>query len=210
MSLATQLYGMEAALFLAADDPGRFEIALDYATACAIRYGQAQITAGAHLPVVFDPAASPAVVPPAFFRELLLPRLQRLFAALRQAGAVANWLNIAGPTAPILPWYPAAGADIATFDYYVSPEQAAGLLPQTCLLGNLKSLDFLDAHPQRIAAAAHLALAAFRERGGSSFLPAANPARIGTGQYRRPDRRTRWGMRQCPSSPFSSMVNGMD
>lgn len=144
MSLATQLYGMEAALFLAADDPGRFEIALDYATACAIRYGQAQ----------------------AFFRELLLPRLQRLFAALRQAGAVANWLNIAGPTAPILPWYPAAGADIATFDYYVSPEQAAGLLPQTCLLGNLKSLDFLDAHPQRIAAAAHLALAAFRERGG--------------------------------------------
>jgi len=39
-------------------------------------------------------------------------------------------------------------------------------LPQTCLLGNLKSLDFLDAHPQRIAAAAHLALAAFRERGG--------------------------------------------
>ena len=47
------------------------------------------------------------------FRELLLPRLQRLFAALRQAGAVANWLNIAGPTAPILPWYPAAGADIA-------------------------------------------------------------------------------------------------
>lgn len=166
MSLATQLYGMEAALFLAADDPGRFEIALDYATACAIRYGQAQIAAGAHLPVVFDPAASPAVVPPAFFRELLLPRLQRLFAALRQAGAVANWLNIAGPTAPILPWYPAAGADIATFDYYVSPEQAAGLLPQTCLLGNLKSLDFLDAHPQRIAAAAHLALAAFRERGG--------------------------------------------
>ena len=65
MSLATQLYGMEAALFLAADDPGRFEIALDYATACAIRYGQAQIAAGAHLPVVFDPAASPAVVPPA-------------------------------------------------------------------------------------------------------------------------------------------------
>jgi len=166
MTLATQLYGIETALFLAADNPDRFEIALDFATECAIRYGQAQIAAGAHLPVVFDPAASPAVVPPAFFRELLLPRLQRLFAALRQAGAIANWLNIAGPTATILPWYPEAGADIATFDYYVSPEQACRLLPQTCLVGNIKPLDFLDVNPERITGAARQLLTAFRERGG--------------------------------------------
>lgn len=184
MTLTTQLYGIETALFLAADDPDRFELTLDFATEVAIRYGTAQIRAGAHIPVLFDPAASPAVVPPGFFRELLLPRLKRVFAALHQAGAVANWLNIAGPTAPILPWYTEAGADIATFDYYVSAEQACLLLPQTCLIGNLKSLDFLDPQPERITGAAQQLLTAFKARGGfilssgCEIAPESDPANI--------------------------------
>lgn len=166
MTLATQLMGIEKALYLAADDPARFEQILDFATKVAMRYGVAQIEAGVHLPIVFDPAASPAVVPPPFFRELLLPRLRRVFAAFRAAGALANWLNIAGPTAPILPWYPEAGADIANFDYYVEPQQAQQLLPQTCLDGNMKSLSFVEATPEEIATAASRLVAAFSGRGG--------------------------------------------
>ena len=184
MTLAAQLYGIENALFLAADMPERYETALDFATACAIRYGQAQLAAGAHLVAVFDPAASPAVVPPAFFRQLLLPRLQRLLAALRRAGALATWLNIAGPTAPILASYPAAGADIATFDYEVSVAEACRLLPDTCLVGNLKALDFLDAHPERTTLAARQLVDACRERGrfilssGCETPPESAPANI--------------------------------
>ena len=166
MTLATQLLGIETALYLAADDPARFEKILDFAAAIAIRYGIAQIEAGVHLPIVFDPSASPAVVPPQFFRELLLPRLQRVFAAFRQAGALANWLNIAGPTAATLPYYPEAGADIANFDYYVEPQLAQQLLPHTCLDGNLKSLDFVEAQPEQIAAAAARLVSAFAARGG--------------------------------------------
>jgi len=166
MTLATQLLGIETALYLAADDPARFEKILDFAVKVAIRYGVAQIEAGAHLPIVFDPAASPAVVPQQFFRELLLPRLKRVFAAYRAAGALANWLNIAGPTAPILAWYPEAGADIANFDYYVDPAEAQRLLPTTCLDGNLKSLSFVEARPEEITAAAVRLVAAFAGRGG--------------------------------------------
>ncbi len=166
MTLATQLYGTEAALYLAADDVRRFEAALDLATETALCFGAAQVAAGAHGVVVFDPAASPAVVPAAFFRELVQPRVTRLMADLRAAGAKVTWLNIAGPTAPILSSYAEIGADIATFDYYVSPAEAQRLLPRTCVAGNLKSLDFLAAAPATLAAATRELIAAFASRGG--------------------------------------------
>lgn len=166
MTLATQLYGTETALFHAMDDPARFAAALDFATGVALRFGAAQLTAGAHGIVVFDPAASPAVVPAAFFRELLLPRLKLLMSGLHAGGAILTWLNIAGPTADILPHYREIGADIATFDYYVAPAAARRLLPQTCLAGNLKSLEFLDAAPASLAAQARDLTAAFADRGG--------------------------------------------
>lgn len=166
MTLATQLLDIESALYLAADQPARFEQLLDFSTTLAIRYGSAQIAAGADLPIVFDPAASPAVVPPAFFRELLLPRLRKIFTAFKQAGALANWLNIAGPTDGILAWFPAAGVDIANFDYYVSAERAQQLLPRTCLDGNMKSLSFVEDSPQQIHDTAAQLVAAFASRGG--------------------------------------------
>lgn len=72
-TLTSQLIGLETTLYLAVDDPERFEKLMDYATEVIIRFGQAQIQAGAHLPVVFDPSASPAVIPPGFFREFELP-----------------------------------------------------------------------------------------------------------------------------------------
>lgn len=184
MTLATQLLGIETALYLAADDPAQFEKILDYSAAIAIRYGTAQLAAGVHLPIVFDPSASPAVVPPAFFREFLLPRLRRVFAAFRQAGALANWLNTAGPTERTLPYYPEAGADIANFDYYVEPQKVQQLLPRTCLDGNMKSLLFVEASPDEVAAVASRLVAAFAGRGGfmlssgCEIPPEAKPGNI--------------------------------
>jgi uroporphyrinogen decarboxylase len=58
---------METALYLAIDDPSGLERLMDFATEVIIRFGQAQLRAGAHLPVVFDPSASPDVIPPQFF-----------------------------------------------------------------------------------------------------------------------------------------------
>lgn len=166
MTLATQLTGIEDALFFAADDPAGFERVLDYCVEVAIAYGTAQLEAGVHVPTVFEPSASPAVVPPGFFREFLLPRLRRIFAAFRAAGAAANWLNIAGPTAPVLAYHADAGADIANFDYYVSAAEARQALPQTCLNGNLKSLLFDEATPEETFREAAALRDAFADRGG--------------------------------------------
>ncbi|MGO9568061.1 MAG: uroporphyrinogen decarboxylase family protein [Desulfomonilaceae bacterium] len=166
MTLATQLVGIEAALYLAIDDPERFSRLMDFATEIIIRFGISQIEAGAHLPIVFDPSASPAVIPYQFFREMELPRLRKVFTSFNQAGAAANWLHIAGPAEPILSLYPQAGVDIANIDYEVNPLDAQRALPQICLDGNIKPLAFVEATPDVIADESSRLMSLFAERGG--------------------------------------------
>jgi len=157
---------------------------MDFATDVVIRFGQAQLQAGAHLPVVFDPSASPAVIPPNFFREFALPRLQRVFQALSEAGATANWLHIAGPAAPILHYYEKAGVHIANFDYMVSAAEAMSRLPLTCFDGNIKSLLFVEGSPAEVETEAVNLLRAFRDRrgfilsSGCEIPPEAKPENI--------------------------------
>jgi uroporphyrinogen decarboxylase len=165
-TLATQLLGIETALYTAIDEPSRLEDAMDFATDVIIRFGLAQLQAGAHLPIVFNPSASPAVIPPKFFREFELPRLKKVFRAFAGAGAVANWLHIAGPIKPIMSYYPKAGVNMANFDYCVSVEDAGNELPDTCLTGNIRSLAFTEARPEDIETEALNLLNAFRGRGG--------------------------------------------
>lgn len=165
-TLAGQLLGLENTLYLAIDDPERLEWLLDFATEVLISFGRAQLKAGAHLPIVFDPAASPAVIPPSFFREFEMPRLKRLFLALESMGSAGNWLHIAGPATPILPYYRDAGVDIANFDYCVSMDEANNMLPAICLDGNIKSLSFIEGTPADIRKESKKLLSYFRERGG--------------------------------------------
>lgn len=114
-TLTAQLLGLETALYLAIDNSPRLERLMDFATEVIIGFGLAQLQSGAHLPIVFDPSASPAVVPPNFFREFELPRLRRVFQAFMAAGAAANWLHVAGPVKPILPYYTKAGGPYCKF-----------------------------------------------------------------------------------------------
>ena len=183
MTLACQLMGAERALFAAMDEPEAFERILDFSVEVALRFGGAQLEAGAHLCVVFDPSASPAVVPPAFFRELLAPRHQRLSEGLKGLGALATWLHIAGPVAPILPDYPGCGVDIANLDYGVDPVRARALVPGLCFEGNVRSLAFVDAEPETIAQACASLVGLGAEGGfilssGCEIPPEANPACI--------------------------------
>jgi uroporphyrinogen decarboxylase len=183
-TLATQLLGLEPTLYLAIDDPSRFALLMDFATEVVIRFGLAQLQAGAHLPMVFDPSASPAVIPPNFFREFELPRLQRVFQSLSDAGTVANWLHIAGPVAPILPYYTKAGVHIANFDYVVSADEASSRLPAACLNGNIKSLLFVEGNPVEVEMEAVDLLRAFRDRrgfilsSGCEIPPEAKPENV--------------------------------
>jgi uroporphyrinogen decarboxylase len=166
MTLATQLFGIADALYSAIDDPEGFERLLDFSTRVAIEYGIAQIESGAHLPIVFDPSSSQAVVPPTFFREFLLPRIRKVFAALKTAGALAGWLHIAGPITPILPFLLESGANIINFDYCVDPNKIMSTLPVMCCNGNIKSLDFEEAEPEKVLNDSRGLIDLFADRGG--------------------------------------------
>ncbi len=167
-TLAAQFLGLEKALYLAADDPERFLQLLDYTAAVSRSFGLAQLAAGAHLILVFEPAACPEVVPAGLFREMIGPRLAPLFAAFTQAGAMGNWLHIAGQTAAILPGYPALGATIGNFDYSVDAASVLSTLgaSRLCLDGNVKSLSFVTDTPTQIEEDAGKLLRLFDRRGG--------------------------------------------
>jgi uroporphyrinogen decarboxylase len=166
MTLATQLLGMEKALYLAIDQPEQFARLLDFTTDVAIRFGAAQVEAGAHLPIVFDPSSSPDVIPPQFYRELVLPRLTRLLEAFKQAGAMLSWVHTAGPTAPILRFYAQAKVDLVNFDYCVEPHEALRELPRTCVNGNVLPWSFVEGPLETIAERSSRLLESFSDRGG--------------------------------------------
>lgn len=165
MTLATQLMGMEDALYFAADHPDDFERLLDFATDVAIRYGLAQVRAGAHVPLVFDASASPVIVPVPFFHEFLLPRLRRIFGAFRREGVPA-WLYLPGHIRPLFPYCPEADVQILSFGHEVPASEARDALPHTVLAGNIKPLDLVLASPERIFQDASAVRAAFAGRGG--------------------------------------------
>jgi len=150
MTLVTQLLGIEAALYMAVDETDSFLRLLDFSTEVAIRFGIAQLEAGVHLPVVFDPSSSPEVIPPQFYREFIVPRLKRLFSLLKEAGAVCNWLHTTGNTEQILQYYPEMGVELANIDYVVDMQKAMEQLPETCIDGNLTPLSFLMEPEKRI------------------------------------------------------------
>ncbi len=167
MTLATQLAGMEDALYLAIDDPAGFERLLDFSTRVLIRFGVAQVEAGAHAVMVFDPSASMAVIPASFFREFELPRLNKVFKAFQAAGLPSGWLHIAGPLGPGLAFCGQTGADIFNFDYCVDPiDVLAQSVPRLCFNGNIKSLDFETGEPEDIFKESVRLRELFSSRGG--------------------------------------------
>lgn len=171
LTLTAQLMGLEAALYLAIDAPDRFAQLLDIAAQFGQACGRAQLEAGAHAVMLFDPVASPEVVPPQFYRELALPRVRASLAELRSAGAWFTWLHVTGNTLPILRYYEQAGADLANLDYSVDLESASALLPRTCFNGNLKPLAFVDSSPAVIAAEAERLVTTCGPRRGFILSP---------------------------------------
>ncbi|MEA3374539.1 MAG: uroporphyrinogen decarboxylase family protein [Campylobacterota bacterium] len=166
MTIATQLVGIEKALYMAIDFPDRFEKLLEYATKIAISFSIAQLKEGAHTIVVFDPSASGTLIPPQFYREFVLPKHKELFAELGKNGSAANWIHSAGKITDILKYYKEAGINLVNFDWEMEPDIVKDGLPGICIDGNIKPLDFVNSTPQNIFDESKRLLNIFKERGG--------------------------------------------
>ncbi len=98
---------------------------LEFCTETAIAFARAQIAAGADIIGLGDAVCSQ--VSPKMYRQFALPYEQRIFAAIREAGAVGR-LHICGNTSRIVADMARSGAEIVDLDWLVDWPQAVRTL----------------------------------------------------------------------------------
>jgi MtaA/CmuA family methyltransferase len=165
---ASDLRGIGALMLDFYDDPVFVRELFEFVVQLAIRFGRAQVEAGADLIGIGDPAAS--LVGPRLYREFVLPFERRLAAALREAGVRVR-LHICGNTRPILPDLARLECDIVDIDSAVSARAAReGLGPGQVLLGGIDPVRVLQ---QGSPADVTRALEAFVDAAGPMYIVGA-------------------------------------
>jgi MtaA/CmuA family methyltransferase len=141
MAEAADLRGMTNLMMDLYDDPQWVGELFDWITELEIEFALAQIAAGADFIGVGDAAAS--LVSAQVYETMILPREQRLIAAIREAGAFTR-LHICGNTTHLLPHLQASGAEIIELDHPCDITHARELLgPRTVLMGNFDPVNEL-------------------------------------------------------------------
>ena len=135
---AADLRGVSALLYDLYDRPEWVEALLERCTETAIDFALAQIEAGATIIGLGDAIASQ--IGPRAYRQFALPYEQRIFEAIRGAGALAR-LHICGDTTAIVKDMAHSGADIIDLDWAVDLAQARAQVdaidPDIALCGNI-------------------------------------------------------------------------
>jgi len=121
-ALASVLRGDTNVLLDIHDRPGWLKGLLDRLVEVGVAFAREQVAAGAQVIGLGDSMAS--LVSPHHYRELVLPYEQRVFAAVKEAGAIPR-LHVCGDTSRLLPDMARSGAAIVDLDWMVDLERAA-------------------------------------------------------------------------------------
>jgi MtaA/CmuA family methyltransferase len=121
-ALASVLRGDTNVLLDLHDRPGWLKALLDRLVEVGVAFARAQVAAGAHIVGLGDSMGS--LVSPRHYREFVLPYEQRVFAVVKEAGAIPR-LHICGNTGRIVPDMAASGAAIVDLDWMVDLGKAA-------------------------------------------------------------------------------------
>ena len=121
-ALASVLRGDTNLLLDIHDRPEWLTELLDRLVEVGIAFARAQVAAGAHVIGLGDSMGS--LVSPRQYRAFVLPYEQRVFAAVREAGAIPR-LHICGDTSHIVADMAKSGAEIVDLDWMVDLGQAA-------------------------------------------------------------------------------------
>jgi MtaA/CmuA family methyltransferase len=134
---AADLRGVSALMYDLYDRPEWVEELLEHIVEVEIAFALAQVEAGATIIGLGDAIASQ--VNPRAYRQFALPYEQRIFEAVRNAGAIPR-LHICGDTTRIVPDMAQSGAQIVDLDWQVDLETARAQVneidPDICLCGN--------------------------------------------------------------------------
>jgi uroporphyrinogen decarboxylase len=168
MAEAADLRGVSNLLLDLYDRPEWVRDLLEITGELAVAFARAQVAAGADIIGLGESVASQ--VSPRVYERLILPWEQRVFAAVREMGAIPR-LHICGDTTGILRQMAASGAEMVDLDWMVDLERAAALYADggPALSGNFDPVAvLLQGTPDEVYAAALRCLEIMGPRGISN------------------------------------------
>jgi MtaA/CmuA family methyltransferase len=148
---AADLRGINTLMLDLYDDPAFIQDLFEFVVEMALRYGRAQIDAGADIIGIGDAAAS--LIGPKFYKEFVWDYERRLVEGLQAMGASVR-LHICGDTKAIVDGMGRLGCQIVDLDYLTPVELAREAMgPDQVLLGNIDPVQSLrDGTPESVTA----------------------------------------------------------
>jgi uroporphyrinogen decarboxylase len=151
-SLAAALMGAEHFMLLTLTDPAAARELLGFCAEVVIRYGKTFVAAGCSV-VMFDSQASPELLSPDTYRELVVAPTSHVISELRKGGAPHVPLIIGGNTTEILDAYLQTGANNILCDFRADPKRFLDECSrqEKAYRRNIDSTGFLPAQLQDVA-----------------------------------------------------------
>lgn len=144
-SMAAHLAGPEKLFLLAMIQPALVKDLMNFSSSVIKRYGQAFVELGCGV-VLFDSHASPELLSPEMYRDLVLPATQSVVHHFHQLGVAHVPLIIGGNTTKILDSYIETGANNILCDTKSDPKQFVERCSKArkAFRRNINSSDFLE------------------------------------------------------------------
>jgi MtaA/CmuA family methyltransferase len=165
---AADLRGINTLMLDFYDDPSFVRDLFDFVVAMGLRFGEAQLAAGAELIGIGDAAAS--LVGPRFYDEFVWPCEKRLVEGLQALGARVR-LHICGNTRRVLKGMGRLGCEIVDLDFLAPIAEARQAMgPEQVLLGNIDPVRVLrQGTPQTV----YQAIAECHQQAGRRYIVGA-------------------------------------
>ena len=166
LTIASRIMDIEKMLYMIVDEPDNFKKLLAFTLEVALVFIRHLLAAGADCIIMFNPSASPAVLPAKIFKEFELPNLKKIFSFIKEFSPEAiTWYSVAGAVQDIIKELEDANIDIMTIDYLVPLDVAFGISSSLCFNGNIKSISFVNEKPEEIFSQSTALLQTSLERG---------------------------------------------
>lgn len=124
---------------------------MDFVTGQLLRFGLAQIEAGADCIAISDPGGTGEILGPKYFSEFAVPCLNRLVDTFRERG-VGTIVHICGQMSPVYREVSGIRSHALSFDSVVSMKSAREHLPDRVLMGNVSTYALEFGDPEKISA----------------------------------------------------------
>ena len=124
---------------------------MEFVTQELIRFGKAQIEAGADVITISDPSGTGEILGPKLFEEYAVKYLNELVDALREAGG-RTIVHICGQMQNVFRQVGEVRSDALSFDAIVSIAKAKESLPGRVIMGNVSTFAVEMGTPDRVSA----------------------------------------------------------